>query len=330
MILKRLKAWTRAASVYRTVGARRVDIDPAIGDPLGVRLLAAARQGDWRTIADAMPGVSHPDDHAFYTRLVAYNPGVERWVDDWVAAEPRAALPLLVKGCRAIDWAWEARGSGRAKGVSRDAFAVFFQRLELAEACLTEVTERDPDSATPWAFKVLLGRARQLGIDETRRRFDEACRRHPGHVDAHTHMLQQLCRKWSGSHALMHDFAERTVAAMPAGSRLGGLVAWAHVERWLDASGDEGMAYLRSPEVRASVGAAADRSIRRPDFERRPGWPAVPNVFAMTFSLMEDHAAAVEAFDVAGDHVTELPWAYLSGDAADNYSTFRAAAHLQR
>ena len=328
VVLKRLKVLARAASVQRKLGEHPPALDPALGDALGTRLLAAARQGDWRAIGDLMAGVEHPDDHTFYVRLVAYNPGVERWVDDWIAAEPQATLPLLVKGARAVDWAWEARGSGRARTVLREAFAVFFQRLELAEACLAEVAEREPDSATPWAFMVVLGRARQLGLDETRRRFAEACRRYPWHRESHYQMLQQLCRKWSGSHELMHEFAARTVTAMPPGSPLGGLVPTAHLEQWLDTDGEVGMDHLRSRPARDAVRAAADRSIHHPDFTRRPGWPFAPNAFAMFYSLIEDHRAAIAAFDIAGDHVVDWPWKYLNGEPPETYAAMRARAHL--
>lgn len=290
--------------------AGRPTIDPAMGDPLAARLIAASQQGDWRTIRELLAGVGHPDDHMFRVRAAAYVKGVEQWIDEWVAAEPRSALPLLVKGAHAIDWAWEARGGGRANTVGEEAFKLFFKRLKLAEDCLDEVTERDPDSATAWAFLVILGRGRQLGVEETRRRFEEATRRHPWHLEAHDQMLQQLCRKWGGSHELMHEFAARTVAEMPAGSPLGRLTATAHLERWLDLKSGEDTAYLGSAEVRAELRAAADRSVRHPGYERRPGWPSPHNSFAMAFSLAGDWAAAAEQFDAIGDLMTEFPWQY--------------------
>ncbi|WP_091559153.1 DUF4034 domain-containing protein [Micromonospora pattaloongensis] len=282
-----------------------------MGDPIAARLIAAAKQGDWRTIGDTLSDVEHPDDHTFYVRTAAYNSGVERWIDDWVAAEPHSALPLLVKGAHAIHWAWEARGGGRASTVGDEAFRLFFKRLKLAEDCLDEVTDRDRDSATPWVFLVILGRGRQLGIDETRRRFEEVCRRYPWHLEAHDQMLQQLCRKWSGSHDLMHEFAQRTLAEMPAGSPLGRLTATAHLEHWLDLDSDEDAAYIGSAEVRAQLLAAADRSVRHPDYVRRPGWPSVHNSFATAFSFSGDWTAAAEQFDIIGDLVTEWPWQYM-------------------
>jgi hypothetical protein len=178
----------------RRASVESLMVDPAQGDPVAARLIAAGKQGDWRTLSELLSTVEHPDDHLFYVRMAAQNPGVERWIDDWVAAEPRSALPLLVKGAHAIDWAWEARGGGRANTVTDDGWKLFFKRLRLAEDCLDEVTERAPDSPTPWSFLVILGRGRQLGTDETRRRFEEVRRRYRWHVEAHEQMLRSCVR----------------------------------------------------------------------------------------------------------------------------------------
>ncbi|GII54931.1 hypothetical protein Pth03_33200 [Planotetraspora thailandica] len=212
---------------------------PPGGDPLAAQLIAAGKAGDWRTLTDLLAPIDHPDDHTFYLKIAADVGGAERWVDDWVAAEPRSPLPLLFKGAHAIFWAWEARGGGRANTVSENAFKLFFKRLTLAENCLDDVTDRDPD-----------------------------------------------------------------------------LPVVAHLEQWLDL-GDEGPAYLRSAEVRASLHEAADRSVRHAEYVRRPRWPNYHNEFAMAFALSQDWAAAADQFDLIGDLVTEWPWQYLNGRQPD-------------
>jgi len=288
----------------------QLTIDPAMGDETAARLIAASEAGDWRTISDLISAVEDPDDHTFYVYQTASVSGPQSWMDEWVAAEPRSTLPLLVKGAHAIQWAWEARGGGRASTVSSEAFKVFFKRLKLAEDCLDDVTERDTDSATAWSFLVILGRARELGIEETRRRFEEARKRHPWHVEAHEQMLQQLCRKWGGSHEQMHRFAAETLDAMPTGSPLGQLTAAAHMEHWLELPAGEDEEYLRSDEVTAQLYTAANRSVLHPDYVRRPRWPTMHNAFAMAFAYSgEIHTAGV-LFDEIGDLVTAWPWQY--------------------
>lgn len=75
------------------------------------------------------------------------------------------------------------------------------------------------------------------------------------------------------------------------------------VEQWVD----EWVA-----AVRADLRAAADRSVRHPDYPRRPGWPLSHNAFAMAFSLAKDWTAAAEQFDAIGGLMTEWPWEYLN------------------
>lgn len=301
-------------------------IDPAMGDETARRLIDASEAGDWRTIRDVLSTVEDPDDFTFYVHRAAFVDGVENWVDEWVEAEPRSSLPLLVKGAGAIHWAWQARGSGRASTVGSEAFKVFFRRLKIAESCLEEVTERDRDGAAGWAFRVILGRARQLGIDETRRRFEEVRKRHPWHVEAHEHMLQQLCPKWGGSHEQMHRFALETLEAMPPGSPLGQLVPAAHLEHWLDLPSGEDAEYIGSDEVTAQLFEAANRSILHPAYVRRPRWPTLHNSFAMAFCWSGELVAAAQQFDVIGDLVTEWPWQY-AGNTVEAFQDYRRRAY---
>lgn len=112
----------------------------------------------------------------------------------------------------------------------------------------------------------------------------------------------------------MFEFAREAVAKSPAGSVLGYLTVAAHIERWLDLPEDESVGFLDDEAVRAEFNAAADHSARHPEYQRRPGWPAPHNVFAMGFCLAGDLRSATGQFEVIGDHVTGWPWYYLSGN----------------
>jgi hypothetical protein len=300
-------------------------VDSTLGDPVARRLQKALRRGDWPTVRAVFESVDHPDDRAFYVEQAAEVPRLEESIPEWVAAEPGAPLPLLLQGARAIRWAWESRGGGRAHTVTDEGYALFFERLELAENCLGEVAALDPGNPEPWAQLVLSGRGREVGIDETYRRFAEVRRRYRWHLTAHEQMLQQLCRKWGGSHELMHDFARRTVAEMPVGSSLGELVAVAQLERWLDLSRTERRPYLRRAAVRAELTAAADRSIRHPAYVPPARAAIVHNVFALAFAQVGDARSAAAQFELIGDCVTQWPWEYL-GSPAERFVAVRSGA----
>lgn len=300
-------------------------IDPAMGDPVAAALRAHLAAGDWRSASALFTTVDHPDDLAFYYRQAGAVDGVQDRIREWVAAEPHSIVPVLVAAQRYIAWAWEARSAYRAEHVGAEQFRIFFQRLRVAEDLLGMAVGLDGDDPAPWAFMVTTARGLQLGQDEARRRFGEAVIRYRWHVSAHLQLLQQLCPKWGGSLAAVHDLTQRTVPAMPDGCVLGALAAYAHMEHWmeLDADGD---AYLRQPTVLAELNAAADRSVRHPDYRQRPGWPLAHNMFAWAFVRSGDLRAAAEQFAVVGAQVTEWPWEY----ADDPVSAFAAARRASR
>jgi hypothetical protein len=305
-------------------------IDPSIGDPAAAQLHAWLAQRNWPAARDFLASVTDPDDRAFYVSICTGVDGLQEWIGEWVAAERHSTLPLLVQGAHAVSWAWEARGGYTADLTSEAQFREFFKRLKFAENCLDEVTEREPDDTTAWAFLVRSARGRQVSRDEAQRRFDEAVRRHPHHVMAHGQMLQYLCRKWYGSHEEMFAFARTAAAKAPAGSHLPRLVADAHIEQWLDLPSGEDVTYMTQPEVRAELHAAADQSVRHPYFQRRPGWPATHNMFAFAFVCAGEWGAAAEQFDVIGDLVTEAPWQYFRADAGSAFLELREDAYRNR
>jgi hypothetical protein len=300
-------------------------IDPACGDPDSARLRDALAAADWPTARHLLDG-RDPDHLAFMLDMSSSVPGPEQWLPDVIRADLRDTLTPLMYGARVVDWAWDARTGARAKNVGRDQFAVFHERLRLAEDCLQDVVRREPDNTAGWYQLLLVARGLELGEDEAKHRFDQIIARHPTHLRAHLQMLQQLCRKWGGSHEKMHAFAREAAAAAPAGSPLGLLIVYAHIEEWLDL-GSEGRGYFKSPEVIASIHAAADRSVRHPDYRPQPGWPTVHNPFAMAFCLAGEHAAAAQQFRVIGDHVTRMPWTYLKGKPGATFLARRTTAY---
>ncbi len=301
-------------------------VDPALGDPDAARLREATARGDWPVVRDVLARVTDPDDHAFYVDIASRVPGAEGWLSRVVAAEPESALALTLAGAQAVDWAWQGRSSAPARDVSQEQFEVFSHRLKLAEEYLSGAVRLDPASTSAWCALVTVARGQELGIAEARQRFDQVVIRHPGHVRAHAQLLQQLCGKWGGSPEAMHEFARDSMMKVPPGSRLGYLVAMAHLEHWLSLDGEERDGYITADAVRAQLHEAADRSVRHPAYRRRPGWPVQHNTFAMAFSLAGEHRAAAEQFELIGDRVTDLPWLYLDRNPGAPFLARRGVA----
>ncbi|MFG1674584.1 DUF4034 domain-containing protein [Micromonospora sp. NPDC049282] len=291
-------------------------LDPAFGDPVARALVDALEARDWRAARDVLTPVTDPDDRAYLMEAAGRVGGVQDWIGEWVSAEPDSTLPVLVRGCHAVYWAWEARGGRRAEHTGQDQFREFRKRLLLAENLLDEVVARDPDDVTARTWLVVTSRGRQVDPDEAAARFDAVVTRHPGHQVAHEHRLQYLCPKWFGTEEAMFSHARQATAAAPAGSMLPALIAAAHLEKWLELPAGEDDAYMRSDEVGAELLAAADRSILHPTF--RPGAGLAPRagLFALALELAHEFEAAARVFDLLGDRVSEWPWAYVGEPVA--------------
>jgi len=298
-------------------------LDPLLGDPDALALRTALTGRDWpaaRRILEA--AAADPDRRGFLMSAAADTPGLQEWIGQAVDAEPESTLALLVQGCHAVYWAWEARGAATANLTSQEQFHLFSRRSKIAEDCLDEVVERTPGDPTAWAYLVTLARARQLGREETERRFAEAVAAAPHQRGAHNSMLQYLCGKWGGSDEEMFAFARKSFAAAPDGSPLGELVADAHIEKWL--SDDEATdAYFAGSEVLDELRSAADRSIFHPSFQLTPATAGVPNSFAFVFALAEDRSYGSRTFALLGEMVTEDPWYYAPGTPGEAFTRLK-------
>ncbi|MFC4031574.1 hypothetical protein ACFO3J_08780 [Streptomyces polygonati] len=290
-------------------------IDLSFGDPRLAEIRAAALvggAGKWPVIRGQLAAAREGEDLTFLAEGLRNVAGIERWIGEVIAAgpgEPADPLALLVAGARQVGWAWHARG--RFQAVSEPQRALFRGRLETAQEHLFEAAEREPSWAAPWYFLQICARGLQSGPEVAERRFEATCRQAPGHAAAHREYLRQLSRQPGGSPERTHAFARAAMLAAPKGSRLGELVAVAHLEEWLHLGGDPESLYLGSPQVLGALHEAADRSVHHPDFVRQRDWTLAFNTFAMAFALAGDHRAARPLFRALGSRATEDPWRHL-------------------
>ncbi|MFD7476503.1 hypothetical protein ACFV8Z_31250 [Streptomyces sp. NPDC059837] len=212
-----------------------------------LRQATAAR--DWAGIRRYADGLPQGTDRAFLVRVVAEVPGVEHFLREVVAAAPDDVLALTTLGTREIEIGWEIRSSARAEHVSREQFRQLHEHLRQAEQLLIRATALDPSHDAAWAARLTTAMGLQLGQNEARRRYDRLAAYHPHHLTGQARLLQQLCPKWSGSWEAAHGFARECLLNSPEGSLSGGLVAEAHLERWLDlpSAGSERTDYLARP-----------------------------------------------------------------------------------
>jgi hypothetical protein len=291
-------------------------IDFSYGDARLSEMRKAARErgaAAWPVIRGHLAAARDGEDLTFLVEGLQSVSGIERWIAEVIAEDPGDAMALLVSGARQVGWAWHARGRFAAASVPESQRKLFRERLDTAELHLFEVVEREPEWAAPWYFLQITARGLQLDPDVAERRFEATCRRSPGHAAAHRQHLQQLSLKWGGSHERMHAFARAAMLDAPEGSRLGELVALAHLEEWLSLGGDPESAWMGSAPVLGALQEAAAHSVFHPAFARPADWALAFNAFAMAFALAGDDVSARSLFRTLGDRPTETPWLYLDG-----------------
>lgn len=313
LIRRRTAGGTPGAARPRWGRSAAPRLDLSHGDARLVALREAAAAGRWPEVRALLDGAADGEDLTWLVEGLMMVAGTEQWLTGVTAADPQDPLPLLVSGARHVEWAWEARTRKQARYVSEEQFAVFHARLRTAEELLYRAAEQSPGCVAPWYFLQISGRGLQVGPELAARRFEAVVRRSPGHLAAHRQQLQQICRKWGGSHARMHAFAREAMLAAPQGSPLGELVAVAHLEQWLDEEEGADHAYLRRSEVVLGLYEAAERSVHHPRYERRRDWARGFNTFALAFALAGEDDAAADLFRVLDGSVTEFPWMYLDG-----------------
>ena len=318
----------QTASAGPAQPASAVPIPKFRGDPQALRFEAQLRDGQWQEFHDFLEGLADWDLRHFYIVELSRIAGRPQWVEEWAAARPQSSLPLLFRGSHGINWAWEARGSGRAKSVQEEAWPVFHGRLVEADRELAKATALDDRDPTPYALSLTTARGLSLGQVELQQRFEQAHRRDPLNGGACVSMLQGTARKWGGSHAAMLQFARWASGEAPDGHSAHKLIALAHIEVWMDSpQGDPQQTYFHSEPVKQEVRAAARRCVQSPDYSRNGSvlsW-LDRNVFAFCFRLMRDYPAQLEQMRLIGPHVTSEPWHY-QGNAGQYYERHRQTA----
>ncbi|MYS23420.1 hypothetical protein GA0115240_152367 [Streptomyces sp. DvalAA-14] len=281
----------------------------ALGDKRLLALTDAVRADDWGAFKAALTPFDLGRDHHVLSELADLS-GMQNWI---VAAadgdtEYRATAQLIA-GARNVIWAWEARTGAYAKNVSREQWRLFRERLEAAEDQLLEAAELRPEWIAPWRRLLTSGRGMSLGpvVNEARR--DAALRRDPLDLTTHIQWVSNLQPRWSGEPGQAMAFAREAFARAPQGHRLGCVIAFAHIEEWVES--DRG-ASLKNARVQAELRAAAEHSILHPAYTRFPGWQYDFNLFAMALSLADERQTARRVFRALDGAFTKASWSYFA------------------
>lgn len=296
-------------------------IVPVQGSAQAIAWHKRLAKGQWRGLSAFLRAQDDPEWRDFYLSMLSGEmQGWPKWLDQWIEESPDDAVARLFRGWRYKDYAWEARGSGYANTVDRQAWELFFSRLEAADAESGIAAELAPDDAGPWVPMITTAYGRQLGVSELRRRFAEVERRRPLHTQAARMALQGVAAKWSGSHEMMFEFARTMSSRAPVGSTMHVLIAEAHIEFWIQ---EQNNAYWKNPLVRDEIVEAGHKALSQPI--DAPYLLYTRNAFACCYWLLNEPMLLAEQIAAINGRVTQLPWAYF-GHPLQRYAQAQARA----
>lgn len=306
--------------------------DPADRIPALAALRADVHRQAWGAVAEVFASLTDEDDRAIACRVVGDQQNAEPFLNQAMAADPGDPLARSLLADRLIRIGWGIRSGAGAHYVSAARFRQFHGYLRRAEMLLIDVCAEHPRFGLAWYLRTTTSRGLELGLGETRRRYERLAEHHPHHYAGQQQLLQQICPKWGGTWEAAHGFAEECAKAAPPGRPNGALVAIAQLEQYLDAQekgGARGAAkYLNAPENRARLRAAAERSVLHPA-ARADAYAHTDahNAFAGAHSAAARPADAAPHFRVLGDRANQSPWSHLgTGDHAAEFARHRKSA----
>ncbi|WP_240669884.1 hypothetical protein [Actinoplanes solisilvae] len=307
------------------MSADTVSFDAAAAYPEVAVVREKLATRDWAEIRRIVDGLT-PAGRTTVLDAGAETPGVEDMLRDVLERDPGDSAAAVMLANRLIDIGWEIRSGAAAEHVTSNQFAEFHDWLRQAEAVLIDAVARNPRDPALWTARLITARGLQMGLAETRRRYDRVAALDPHHLPAQTQFLQTLCPKWSGSWEQLHPWCRDAMLAAPPGAVQGMLVAQAIIERWAALPAGTGTAYLKGAPAQAELDEAARRSVLHPAFGRDYGWVQAANTFAFAYSLSGDRRGAAAMFRMLEHRATRMPWGYLGDNEGEIFDMHRRRA----
>lgn len=293
-------------------------IDRAFGCAKTHKLKRQFESNRFATTNKALRKCHDIDHRTFLLDVLAEANNRPTHFEQWVQEEPGSALPRLLSGANALEWAWEARTFSRGDDLSDEQWAHFRLRLDLARGELERALAIDPSESAAYAYLLRCALGQEWEIEDATALYQQASNTDASPWLATYNYFVFLCQKWFGSHDLMFNFARAVSAAAPLGSDLHAIVAHAHIERWLFALAFDGDAnaddYWLANDVFDELIDVyklwVDKTESSP-YERHAA-----NAFLFCFSSLSAREVVRVELERIGPYPTYTPWRYLGDPVA--------------
>jgi hypothetical protein len=236
--------------------------------------------------------------------------GYFKALDGWEAAFPKSPYSRLARATALIGYAWEARGSGAAKTVTKNGWQLFGDRLIEGVKKLEEARKLGGDKEPVyWVNMLTFCRGLQVPLDKTRKVVDEALKRWPEEPSIYSWYCIAILPRWGGGEVEW----EQWVSAQNKDARWGGKdmdpklyaqILWG-VYRYIKDSDGPPFAHGELSKEKAKLGM--DQLCEK--YPKSVYWKSVRARFAWA---AQDKMALVAA--VAALEGTYDPWVILPAD----------------
>ncbi len=133
-------------------------------------------------------------------------------VDQWISKTPDHAAPYLAKAKILISYAWDARGSGWANGVTTSQWRLFFSRMAEARKVLEDssaITANHPY----WFLKMeVIAKAQNWSENDFNQLYDLATDLYPTYYFIHFRAADYFLPRWHGSDQKLKEFVNNAVS----------------------------------------------------------------------------------------------------------------------
>ncbi len=165
----------------------------------------------------------------------------------------------LLKGTFYRDYAWQGRGTDWARNVKPEQWALFEERLAIAEQALNKAWEMNPkdERIATAMINVELGQGR--GRERMEQWFNRAMDLNTNCYEACATKRYYLEPKWHGSPDDMLEFAHECVNSKKWGGRVPLILLDAHVALEVYLTEAERKVYWKQPEVWQDINAAFEK-----------------------------------------------------------------------
>jgi hypothetical protein len=311
-------------------GAERptVAFDPWCGDTESPVLQAKMLEGDWKPLAEALRDAT-PERRDFVIRKVTDQARPTPALDEWCEAEPKSALPFVVRGAQRINSAWAARGRRYTSDVDTTAWQGFQQGLLDAEVDLHRAVRADDKDPLPWIQLLISGRTLGMSIGEASRRYQHIESLHPGLCGAADQIVQCVSHNWLGDQDTMLGVAREIAGGSRPGDPRHRIVATAHLEIALSFGSDTHSRdlYRHDRSVHDELLATVERSVGHPSFGDGPEQRITLSWFAATLGYFHLAEAARPILERIADAPAPAGFEYF-GNPMGVYLRCRQAAGL--